>query len=128
MGFPLAGILSPEVNVTTGNVSALAGIAGDVTMLQHTAPVQPGNSGGPLLDVSGNIVGVVVAKADALVFAKETGDIPENIAFAIKASIARDFLDAEGIDYATAASDTSDDIADIVVQARPYVSLLLCMQ
>jgi S1-C subfamily serine protease len=128
MGFPLTGILSPEINVTTGNVSALAGIAGDATVLQHTAPVQPGNSGGPLLDDSGNVVGVVVAKADAIKFAEETGDIPENIAFAIKSSIARDFLDAEGIDYAAAPSAASEDIADIVVRVRPYVSLLLCMR
>jgi S1-C subfamily serine protease len=128
MGFPLTGILSPEVNVTRGNVSALAGIAGDATVLQHTAPVQPGNSGGPLLDDSGNVVGVVVSKADVNWFAKETGDIPENIAFAIKSSIARVFLDAEGIDYATAPSDASVDIADIVVRMRPSVLLILCMR
>ena len=125
--FPLAGLLAPEVNVTAGNVSALAGIGGDATMLQHTAAIQPGNSGGPLLDDLGNVVGVVVAKANAVEIARATGDIPENIAFAIKSSIARDFLDAEGINYALAVSGVHEDIANLVVKARPYVALLLCM-
>jgi S1-C subfamily serine protease len=65
LGYPLRGLLSSGVNVTTGNISALAGPHDDTGVLQITAPVQPGNSGGPLLDQSGNAIGVVVAKLDA---------------------------------------------------------------
>ena len=79
VGFPLRGLVSSGVNVTTGNVSALAGANDDTGMLQMTAPVQPGNSGGPLLDQSGNVIGVVVAKLDALKIARATGDIPHKM-------------------------------------------------
>ena len=69
-GYPLHGLLSKELNVTSGNVSALAGLGDDAKRLQITAPVQPGNSGGPLLDGAGNVVGVVVSKLDAVRAAK----------------------------------------------------------
>ena len=97
VGFPLPGLLASEANVTTGTVSALAGIGNDTRFLQMTVPVQPGNSGGPLLDLEGRVVGVVVGKLDALEVASVTGDIPQNVNFAIKASVVRSFLDASGV-------------------------------
>jgi S1-C subfamily serine protease len=66
VGFPLHGLLASEANVTPGTVSALAGVGNDTRFLQMTVPVQPGNSGGPLLDLKGRVVGVVVGKLDAL--------------------------------------------------------------
>jgi S1-C subfamily serine protease len=94
-GFPLTGTLSSSGNVTTGIVTALAGLGDDSRFLQISAPVQPGNSGGPLFDRYGNVVGVVVAKLNALKIASATGDIPQNVNFAIKASVAKAFLDAQ---------------------------------
>ena len=61
VGYPLRGLLASNANVTTGTISALAGVRDDSRRLQLTAPVQPGDSGGPLLDLSGNVVGVIVA-------------------------------------------------------------------
>ena len=74
-GYPLSGLLS-GFNVTTGNISSLAGVRGDTRLVQITAPVQPGNSGGPLLDATGRLIGVVVSKLDALKVAESTGDVP----------------------------------------------------
>ena len=60
------------------------GLLDDISQLQISAPIQPGNSGGPLLDEYGNVAGVVVAKLRALAVAKATGDIPQNVNFAVK--------------------------------------------
>lgn len=102
VGFPLHGVLASGVNITTGTVSALAGLGDDTRFLQISAPIQPGNSGGPLLDLSGNVVGVVVSKLDAIRVAKAIGDIPQNVNFAISGAVARGFLDAKGVQYETA--------------------------
>ncbi len=104
-GHPLRGLLSSQLNVTSGNVSALAGIGDDAQRLQITAPVQPGNSGGPLLDAAGNVIGVVVSKLDAVRTAELTGDIPQNVNFAIKGALVRGFLDIHGVAYVRRASD-----------------------
>ena len=126
VGFPLTGVLASEANVTTGGVSALAGMGDDFRFLQITAPVQPGNSGGPLLDASGNVVGVVTSKLNALRIARATGDIPQNINFAVNASVARIFLDAVGISYATAPSAAAMGPADIGEKAKAFTVLLEC--
>jgi serine protease Do len=65
-GFPLAGLLATSGNFTLGNVTAVAGLGDDTRILQISASVQPGNSGGPLLDYSGNVVGVVEGKLNAI--------------------------------------------------------------
>lgn len=103
-GYPLPGVLSSGLNVTSGNISALAGPRDNTTLLQMTAPVQPGNSGGPLLDESGSVIGIVVAKLDALKMAQVTGDIPQNVNFAVKGEVAQTFLKTHGVQPKTAPS------------------------
>src|SRR5262249_567603 len=98
-GYPLAGLLSSSGNVSTGVVTALSGIGDNPRQLQISAPVQPGDSGSPLVDIKGAVVGVVVAKLDAMMIAGVTGDIPQNINFAIKASAVIDLLDANSVKY-----------------------------
>jgi S1-C subfamily serine protease len=98
-GFPLPGILSSEGNVATGILSATTGLQNDIRYVQISAPVQPGNSGGPVFDTSGHIVGVVVAKLDALRIAQFTGDVPQNVNFAVHWSEVRALLDEQGVRY-----------------------------
>lgn len=126
-GFPLSGALSKEGNLTTGNVSALAGLRDDSTYLQMTAPVQPGNSGGPLLDSSAHVVGVVTAKLDAVAIARRTGDIPQNVNFAIKAEVLRALLRANGVPFDEEASDRTLAVADIAELARGFTVQIECV-
>jgi S1-C subfamily serine protease len=79
IGFPYHGLLTSDFTVTTGIVSSLSGILNDSPLLQISAAVRPGNSGGPVLDSNGLIVGMVAAKIDAMRFVRATGNIPENI-------------------------------------------------
>jgi uncharacterized protein len=126
-GFPLAGALADDGSLTTGTVSALAGLGNDSRMLQVSAPVQPGNSGGPLVDMSGNVIGVVVSKLNALAVAAVTGDVPQNVNFAIKGGVARNFLEANGIDYQNSASSaqlSASDVGDRIKRSTVRVECL----
>jgi S1-C subfamily serine protease len=127
-GFPLTGALASGGNVTTGNVTALAGLSDDSRFLQISAPVQAGNSGGPLLDRNGTVVGVVVSKLNALGVASVTGDIPQNVNFAIKASVATAFLDAQRVEHAESSEAGSLSTPDIAERAKSFVGKVLCIQ
>ena len=126
LGYPLSGLLARTANLTVGNVSALAGLRDDSRYLQISAPVQPGNSGGPLLDTSGHLVGIVTSKLNAAQVARFTGDIPQNVNFALKAEVARTFLDSKNIAYQTAHSDRQLSAADVGDIARPFTVQIEC--
>lgn len=126
LGYPLAGVLASEVNVSFGYVSATAGVADDTSKLQISAPIQPGNSGGPLLDQSGNLIGVVVSKLDALKVAKAIGDIPQNINFAVKGEVAQVFLKAHKVKFKTAATTKKLENTDIASRGRAFTVLVEC--
>ena len=97
LGFPFIGILSTDIKVTKGIVSGLSGPGNNSSLVQIDAAVQPGNSGGPLLNSNGNIIGVIVSRADAEFFLKETGILPENINFGIKSNVVYQFIKLHGI-------------------------------
>jgi S1-C subfamily serine protease len=126
VGFPLAGLLADEASVTTGSVNALAGIHNDPAILQMSAPVQQGSSGGPLFDSSGNVVGIVVTKLNARIVAEETGDLPQNVNFALKGEIARTFLEDLAIRYRTAPSTTRLGNADVGDIGRRVTVMVEC--
>jgi len=127
IGFPFHGLLTSDFTVTTGIISSLAGLFNDTRFLQISAPVQPGNSGGPLVDTRGTIVGVVAEKLNALKVAKATGDLPENINFAIKTGALRDFLDNSVVPYRTSEPTGEMKTAEIASAARAYTMLITCM-
>jgi len=128
LGYPLAGLLASSANLSVGNVSAVAGLGDDYRYFQISAPVQPGNSGGPLLDASGHLVGIVTAKLNAANVARFTGDIPQNVNFAIKAEVARTFLDSKDIAYRTARAEQQLAPADVGDMARPSTVYIRCQR
>lgn len=97
-GFPLLGLLGDGVKITTGVVSALSGIQGDRSTIQISAPIQPGNSGGPIIDAGGQLIGVAVSRLKDLEVAKATGGmLPQNINFGVPVPILQSFLEENAI-------------------------------
>lgn len=128
VGFPLSGLLSSDPIVTTGIISALSSLRNDRRTIQTTAPVQPGNSGGPLLGENGSVVGVVVGKLDAMKIAEVIGDIPRNVNFAVSLGTLQSFLNANGVPYALDDSSATKSPADITAEASRYTVLLECLR
>lgn len=84
LGYPLTTTMGDEIKLTTGVISSKTGFQGDVSLYQISAPIQPGNSGGPLFNSKGNIIGIVNAKHSGA----------ENVGYAIKASYLRNLIES----------------------------------
>ena len=125
-GFPLSGSLSSGGNFTSGLVSALRGLRDAAGEIQITAPVQPGNSGGPVLDASGLVVGVVQAKLDALRTAIKTGDIPQNVNFAVSLDVLAEFLAKNKVNVRDAAPAKPLDTASVAELAQSFTYRVEC--
>jgi serine protease Do len=126
-GFPLAGLLATSGNFTLGNVTAVAGLGDDTRILQISAPVQPGNSGGPLLDYSGNVVGVVEGKLNAITVATVTNDMAQNVNFAIKVNVVTNFLDANSVAYTSGSlGSTALQPSEIAERAKSLSVMIEC--
>jgi S1-C subfamily serine protease len=115
-GFPLAGLLSADPKLTRGVINALAGVRNDPNNFQISAEVQPGNSGGPMLDLQGHVVGVVVSKLDN----RRVQNV-DNVNFAVKGEVAQAFLRRSGVPFRTAESRGADrsaaDVGEIAHRA-----------
>ena len=83
LGYPLRVTMGNEIKLTNGIISSKTGFQGDITSYQISAPIQPGNSGGPLFDKSGNLIGVINAKHKGA----------ENVSYAIKVSYLKNLMD-----------------------------------
>jgi S1-C subfamily serine protease len=126
LGYPLRGILSEQMHATSGDVTALAGLRGDSRFFQTSAPIQSGNSGGPILDDSGALVGVATSKLNAIRVARVTGDIPQNVNFGIKSAVVFNFLDSLNINYKKSKQTVILNKQDIVKKTKDAVVSILC--
>lgn len=125
-GFPLSGMLASSGNVTLGNISALMGLGDDSRNVQISAAVQPGNSGGPLFDGSGLLLGIVQSKLNVMKAAAVTGDIAQNVNFAIRASLAISFLGANGIEPGFERRRPSIAADEVMERAQKVTVQVLC--
>lgn len=100
VGYPLKGLLGDSPNVTRGNVSASRGPRGSMGMFQFSAPIQPGNSGGPIVSDNGELLGVAVSTLNAEAMAK-LGLIPQNVNFALDGRYVAMFLQREKVPFET---------------------------
>jgi hypothetical protein len=100
IGYPLGNVLGTSVRYTKGSISAITGIQDNPKQLQVSAQVQPGNSGGPLLDGTGVVIGVMQQTLDPTAMAQATdGQLPQNVNFAIKSEVVLEHLRANKAVY-----------------------------
>lgn len=126
IGFPNVGIQGFSPKLTRGEISSLNGIGDDPRSWQISVPVQPGNSGGPLLDENGNLIGVVLAKLGPEA-AKATGDLPQNVGYAVKSAYALALLEPYLDSRAPAQNPPGGKASfeDMVAKAQQSVVLIL---
>jgi S1-C subfamily serine protease len=125
IGYPLTGILSTEPKATFGQINSVAGIGNDYTLLQISAPIQPGNSGGPVLDTSGNVIGIVVSQASLAMISK-TGSIPQNVNFAIRGELAQIFMQAHGVRFKVGDHKKELHTEKIADEGQKSTVLVIC--
>tara|TARA_B100000287_G_scaffold196798_1_gene185921 strand:+ start:345 stop:2549 length:2205 start_codon:yes stop_codon:yes gene_type:complete len=114
-GFPYNNILN-NFNFSSGNVSSLFGLGSNVSEFQFTAPVQPGSSGGAILNDKGGVVGITVSVA-SINLMERTKSIPQNINFGIKVEVLKDILTENKINFKQGNSfwfkSDQEDIAEL---------------
>jgi S1-C subfamily serine protease len=96
IGYPHPDIMGSQPKLTDGIISALSGLQDDKRAYQITVALQSGNSGGPLINMQGKVVGVVTSKLSAMNVFRWTGDLPQNVNYAMKSRYLLDFLERIG--------------------------------
>jgi TPR repeat protein len=127
VGFPDIGLQGFAPKLAKGEIASMAGAADDPRYFQISLPVQPGNSGGALVDSHGNVVGIVAAKLDASAALAATGALPENVNYAVKSSLLLSFLESvPDVGSKLKEPNTKDEpFEDVVKSAKDAAVLVL---
>jgi S1-C subfamily serine protease len=127
LGFPFGKSISSQIKLTSGNVSSLSGLGDEFTRMQIDAALQPGNSGGPIYDKSGNVIGVAVAKASIFFFLEAFGTLPENMNFGIKSSVVKTFLESNSVNFKIGNSKLDVGTEKVAEIGSSHTLYLECM-
>ena len=126
VGFPNIGMQGFSPKLAKGEIASLSGAADDPRYFQISVPVQPGNSGGALVDAHGNVVGIVAAKLDASVALATSGSLPENVNYAVKSSLLLSFLESvPDVAAKLKEPNTKDEAFEEVVKSAQDAAVLV---
>ncbi len=122
IGYPHIDVMGSEPKVTQGVISATSGVRDDERLYQIQTPIQKGNSGGPLFNNKGQVVGVIVGKLNAAAVARASGDLPQNVNYAVKSQFLAPWLDGGNV-----ALDEGEPVATrkLVQQVRHSVVMVM---
>jgi TPR repeat protein len=128
MGFPQVALQGAEPKFTEGSISSLSGPAGSSRFFQISAPVQPGNSGGPLVDERGQVVGMVNARLNDLTTLAASGMLPQNVNYAVKSSFILPFLEGiEGLSVrAKAQEQAATERSALIERTKKALVMVVC--
>jgi S1-C subfamily serine protease len=128
VGFPLSSRLSDSVKITKGVVSSLSGMKNNSAQIQIDAALQPGNSGGPIINENGNVVGIASASLNKLLMIAETETIPENVNFAVSSPAIVNFLKTKKVKYTSAGFFSSEySSTELAEMGEEATIKLLCL-
>ena len=117
-------MLTPKL--AKGEIASLSGAGDDPRYFQISVPVQPGNSGGALVDDRGNVIGIVSAKLDASTALAMSGSLPENVNYAVKSSLLLSFLESvPDVASKLKAPNTADEKFEEVVKSAQSAAVLV---
>lgn len=125
-GFPYGQALGTGINLTNGIVTGTSGIGGDPSRFQMNAAVQPGNSGGPVVDDMGLLIGVAVGRLNDLAVLRATGALPQGINFAIRAEAVERFLLAHGVQPQRGEGTGGFGAQAVSARVAPAVFQVIC--
>lgn len=125
LGYPLIQIQGREMKATFGKINALSGLRNDIRFFQIDVPVQPGNSGGPLIDQKGSLIGVVTATLSQIETFKATGTFPQNVNYALKIDYVFPLLDSVGVNPELNPDDSEKDFKDMIPLIEKSVILIV---
>ena len=126
VGFPNIGLQGYAPKLSKGEIASLTGAADDARYFQISVPMQPGNSGGALVDERGNVVGVVSAKLNARVALDASGSLPENVNYAVKSSFLLSFLESlPNVANQIKEPNTKDEKFESVVKSAEQTAVLV---
>ena len=125
IGFPQANLQGFSPKLTKGEISSLAGMRDDPRHWQISAPIQPGNSGGPLFDANGDIIGIIVSKLDELGVAERTGNLTQNVNYALKSAYIRPLLEEQNIPIDTPKDTQSTRLEDTAERVQKSVVMII---
>lgn len=118
LGYPLTQTMGDEIKLTNGIISSRTGFQGDVSLYQMSAPIQPGNSGGPMFDSRGNVIGIVVSRHKGT----------ENVGYAIKTSYLKNLIESAGLNIALPSNNSvsSLSLTEKVKRVKKFVYYIEC--
>lgn len=124
-GFPLIQLQGQAPKATFGRINAFSGIQDDIRFLQIDVPIQPGNSGGPLITTYGKVIGITTATLSGLKTLKESGALPQNVNYAIKMDYCLPIINQAGIKTIESSSTKALSFAQIVKEISNSVVLVV---